>query len=70
MPVVRVAKPQEDIRDGTAHKSSLSPRALRVLAVVGIFGCWLIGFPFWVNVVFTASGLIVFMSAEQISKGG
>jgi hypothetical protein len=59
---------QEELSDGTAHKSSLSPRALRVLSVVSIAGCWLIGFPFWVNVVFTVSGAVVFISAEQISK--
>jgi len=73
-PIGRIKDPggmptlQEDLRDGTAYKSSLSPRALRVLAIVSVAGCWLIGFPLWVNVVFTVSGAIVFISAERISK--
>jgi hypothetical protein len=37
---------QEDLRDGTAHKSSLSPGALRVLAVLGVAGGWLFAFLF------------------------
>lgn len=73
-PIGRIKDPsdmptfQEDLRDGTVFKSSLSPRTLRVLAVVSVSSCWLIGFPFWVNVVFTISGLIVFASAEKITR--
>jgi len=60
----------EDIADGQAHKSELSPGCLRFLAVAGILGGWLIGFPFEFNVIATIAGVVVFLGANKISKRG
>ena len=73
-PIGRIKDPlgiptlQEELSDGTAFKSHLSPRSLRVLAVVGIAGCWLIGFPTRFNLITTIAGLVVFTFARRISR--
>lgn len=61
---------QEDIADGEAHKSELSPGCLRFLALIGVLGGWLIGFPLQFNLIATVFGLIVFFGANKISKRG
>jgi hypothetical protein len=48
------------------EQSPLSPRTLRILAIVSAAGAWLVGFPLWVNVVFTISSLVVFANADRI----
>jgi hypothetical protein len=58
----------EDIADGQAYTSELSPGCLRFLAVAGALGGWLIGLPFQYNIIATIIGVIVFVGANKISK--
>jgi hypothetical protein len=60
----------EEIIDGEAHKSELSPGCLRSLVVVGILAGWLIGLPLRFNVIATIAGIVVFLAADKISKRG
>lgn len=60
----------ESIEDDQTYKSELSPVCLKFLAVAGILGGWLIGFPFEFNVIATIAGVVVFLGANKISKRG
>jgi hypothetical protein len=63
----RLPRPRDEILAG---KSELSPGCLRILAFVGVCGCWVMGFPILFNIIVTIAGIIVFVAAKKISKRG